>query len=319
MKRPRPVSFCALLLSVALLFGVVPFRALAAAPANAILYGQLDDRTADLYACFNGLAADQEYLVIVSKSSTDPLASENLLYLTQAAASSHGTLEVPFRAAASEAVYVVACGQAVPDLSSHTITVEGGTASLDKAAPGAAVTITADSAPEGKVFSGWVVTSGGVTLADPSASTTTFVMGAEDVLLTASFKASDAKPAPDTPETPASSGTPSSDGAAALLLLGVGAAAVTAGVVLMAPVEVSGRIETLAHQPYSNALVTLSQNGVLIAQTTTDPYGEFELRVRRGTYLLTLSYLKDDGELVRTSTSLHAPALDLTLSPESML
>ncbi len=319
MKHPRRVSLCALLLSAAMLFGAVPFRALAAEPTNSILYGQLEDHTSELYACFNGLAAGEEYFVIVSRSSSDPLAPENLLYLTQSAASEHGTLEIPFRAVESEAVYVAACRRELPDLSSHTITVTGGKATPETAAPGATVTITADPAPEGKAFSGWTVTSGDVTLADPSASMTTFVMGSEDVALTANFKESDTKADPDTPETPTEPEKPSSDGTTALLLLGAGAAAaVTAGVVLLMPVEVSGRVETLDHQPYSNARITLSQEGVLIAQTTTNAYGEFELKVRRGTYLLTLSCLNDNGELVQTSTSLHAPIRDLTLSPESM-
>ncbi len=77
-------------------------------------------------------------------------------------------------------------------------------------------------------------------------------------------------------------------------------------------------VETLDHRPYSNVRVTLSQEGVLIAQTTTNAYGEFALKVRCGTYLLTLSCLNEDGELVQTSTSLHAPICDLSLSPEGM-
>ena len=196
MARRRLSRLCALLLAAALVFGAFPARVLAASGAeweteNALLDGQLDARQSDLFACFNGLAAGEEYLVLVSRSGTDPLAVENLLYLTQAKASDLGTLEVPFRADQTEIHYVVACRRDLPGevLADHAITVEGGTASAASAAPGAAITLKADDrTDQKKVFSGWTVVSGGVTLADPSAEETTFVMGNEEVHITANFK-----------------------------------------------------------------------------------------------------------------------------------
>ncbi len=313
MKHSRLASLCAYFLSVALLLNAL-LPSVLATPVeteNAILGGQIEDRTTELFACFNGLMPEEEYLVLVSRSSSDPLAPENLLYLTQADSSEFGTLEVSFRAAEKDAAYVVACRQGVTELVSYTITVEGGTASPETAAPGATVTITADTPPEGKTFAGWTVTSGNVVPADPSASFTTFVMGNEDVAVTAAFKTTETeKPSePETPTTP----KPSSDGTA-LLILGTGAiAAVTAGVVLLAPVEVSGKLETLAHQPISNAIITLSQNGVLFAQTTTNVQGEFGFKVRRGDYDLEVLLLSDSGEPIRQSYSIHAPLRGLNL------
>ena len=75
MARRRLSRLCALLLAAALVFGAFPARVLAASGAeweteNALLDGQLDARQSDLFACFNGLAAGEEYLVLVSRSGT---------------------------------------------------------------------------------------------------------------------------------------------------------------------------------------------------------------------------------------------------------
>lgn len=311
MRRFRCSAFFSLVLSAVLVLNLVLPSASAAEslPENSITDGHLEDRTAELFACFNGLSPEEEYLVLISRSSTDPLAPENLLYLTQAESSRLGTLEVPFRASETEAVYVAACGQGMTKLVSHSVTVVSGSASPEKAAPGAVVTITADDPPSGSVFSGWVVDSGAVTLADASVASTTFVMGEEDVFLTAKFVSSET-PRPTDPETPSAS----SGGSSALLLLGVGAAAaVTAGVVLMMPVEVSGRLETPDHRPIENAVVSLSQDGVLFAQTTTNAEGEFGFRVRRGDYELTVLSVSSSGDLLRQTVSIHAPLRSLTL------
>lgn len=310
MRPFRRSVFCSLVLSAALVLNLVLPSALAveSLPENSITDGHLEDRTTELFACFNGLSPEEEYLVLVSRSSTDPLAPENLLYLTQAESSRLGTLEVPFRAAEQEAVYVAACGQGVTKLVSHSITVEGGSASPEKAVPGAVITVTADDPPSGSVFSGWDIGSGAVTLADASAASTTFVMGEEDVLLTAKFAPAET-PKPSAPETSSSSG-----GSSALLLLGVGtAAAVTAGVVLMMPVEVSGKLETPDHRPVENAVISLSQDGVLFAQTTTNAAGEFGFRVRRGDYELTVLSVSDSGVSRQQTVSIHAPLRSLTL------
>ncbi|MBR5410855.1 MAG: hypothetical protein IK104_09290 [Clostridia bacterium] len=52
---------------------------------------------------------------------------------------------------------------------------------------GTKITITADAAPEGKVFSRWVVDSGNVKLASITSATTTFIQPAENVTVTAVF------------------------------------------------------------------------------------------------------------------------------------
>lgn len=76
-------------------------------------------------------------------------------------------------------------------LQKHTITVNNGIATdatgveIAKAVAGTEVTITAGPA-EG-TFTGWTVESGGVTPADPNAESTTFIMGDEDVTLTANY------------------------------------------------------------------------------------------------------------------------------------
>ncbi len=72
--------------------------------------------------------------------------------------------------------------------SQHSITVTGGTASVSAAAKGATVTITANAAPEGKVFDKWEVVKGGITLASATAASTTFVMGDADVEVKATYK-----------------------------------------------------------------------------------------------------------------------------------
>ena len=61
---------------------------------------------------------------------------------------------------------------------------------LDKGlyAEGDTVTITADEAPEGKHFTGWTVVKGNVTLDDENSSTTTFIMGAEEVEIVANYE-----------------------------------------------------------------------------------------------------------------------------------
>lgn len=55
-------------------------------------------------------------------------------------------------------------------------------------AEGNTVNITAEDAPEGKHFAGWTVVKGNVTLADANSSTTTFVMGKEDVEIKSNYE-----------------------------------------------------------------------------------------------------------------------------------
>ena len=76
----------------------------------------------------------------------------------------------------------------------YNITVTDGKATIgagsgiSKAAQGTTVTLTANAAPDGKVFDKWVVESGGITLADANSATTTFTMPAEAVSVKATYK-----------------------------------------------------------------------------------------------------------------------------------
>ena len=76
----------------------------------------------------------------------------------------------------------------------YNITVTDGKATvgagsgITKATVGTAVTLTADEAPDGKVFDKWVVVSGGITLADANSATTTFTMPASAVSVKATYK-----------------------------------------------------------------------------------------------------------------------------------
>ena len=321
MARCRFSRLCALFLAAALVFGAFPARALAVSEAelesqNAILDGQLDTRKSELFACFNGLAAGEEYLVLVSRSGTDPLAVEHLLYMTQEEASDLGTLEVPFQADETEIHYVVACHRDLPGevLADHTITVDGGVASAESAASGATITIKAeDRTDQKKDFSGWTVVSGGVMLADPSAEETTFVMRNEEVRIAANFKDEKTETTPETPK-PAE---PAYTDTSALILMGAGAAAaVIVGVVLVMPVELSGQLETADHRPLSEVVVALSQNGALVAQTTTNAEGAFGFKVRRGTYELTFFTPDERGRQVSTAVKVKAPLSGVTLTAE---
>ena len=64
-------------------------------------------------ATFSGVEAGRDYIIIVSRSGSDPLSADNLLYINQITADADGELAVPFRTAAGAAdmTYVVACAQ----------------------------------------------------------------------------------------------------------------------------------------------------------------------------------------------------------------
>jgi len=70
-------------------------------------------------------------------------------------------------------------------LDAYTVTVANGSGSAVHA-PGVTVTVTANAPAEGWVFTGW--TAEGVELADASAMTTTFVMPAGNVTVTANYE-----------------------------------------------------------------------------------------------------------------------------------
>lgn len=64
-------------------------------------------------ATFSGVEAGKDYVIIVSRSGSDPLSADNLLYINQITADADGELAVPFITAAdaAEMTYVVACAQ----------------------------------------------------------------------------------------------------------------------------------------------------------------------------------------------------------------
>lgn len=80
----------------------------------------------------------------------------------------------------------------IPALRDYAVTVTGGMATVAAGTPitrameGVEVTVTAQ-APDGKHFVKWVVKAGGVTLANATSATTTFIMPANDVTIEAEF------------------------------------------------------------------------------------------------------------------------------------
>ena len=80
----------------------------------------------------------------------------------------------------------------IPALQDYAVAVTCGTATvaagtITRAMEGVEVTVTAQ-APAGKHFVKWVVKAGGVTLANETSATTTFIMPAEDVAIEANFE-----------------------------------------------------------------------------------------------------------------------------------
>ena len=79
-----------------------------------------------------------------------------------------------------------------PAITDYEISVAGGKAvdsagnTLARAAAGESITVTADPAPEGKVFAGWAAE--GITLEDASAATVTFTMPEGAVKLSAEYR-----------------------------------------------------------------------------------------------------------------------------------
>lgn len=75
-----------------------------------------------------------------------------------------------------------------PD-AEYNVNMVGGTASAEKSVAGMTVTITADEAPEGKVFDRWVAVGiDETTLENPQSATTAFLMPLSDVLITATYR-----------------------------------------------------------------------------------------------------------------------------------
>ena len=128
----------------------------------------------------------------------------------------------------------------------------------------------------------------------------------------------------DTPVTPgggdsgsggSSSGGGGGGGGGAAVLIGVGAAAaITAGVIMMSPVDVKGRVVLADQAAVPGAKISLLREGKVVAQTTADENGSFSLKAKRGSYELTAAYTTADGQLIYKTIDIKAPAKDLTVT-----
>ena len=80
---------------------------------NSITTGTASTSDGKFQATFADAKAGKEYVVLVSRSSSDPLNADNLIYINQITADADGELAVPFITAAdaAEMTYVVACAQ----------------------------------------------------------------------------------------------------------------------------------------------------------------------------------------------------------------
>lgn len=80
---------------------------------NSITTGTASTSDSKFQANFANAKAGKEYVVLVSRSGSDPLNADNLIYINQITADADGELAVPFITAADaeEMTYVVACAQ----------------------------------------------------------------------------------------------------------------------------------------------------------------------------------------------------------------
>lgn len=204
----------------------------------------------------------------------------------------------------------------------NAITITNGFAYIDdpeqpvnSAALGDVITIVAnDRSSEGKTFTGWVVNSGDVTLNDSSASPTSFTMGDKAVSITAQYS-TNSTPTPTPGGGSSSGGGGGGGGGGAAVLIGVGAAAaITAGVIMMSPVDVKGRVVLADQAAVPGAKISLLREGKVVAQTTADENGSFALKAKRGNYELTVAYIDANGQLIHKTTNIKAPAKDLTVT-----
>lgn len=83
------------------------------ASENSITTGTASTSDSKFQATFADAKAGKEYVVLVSRSGSDPLNADNLIYINQITADADGELTVPFITAAdaAEMAYVVACAQ----------------------------------------------------------------------------------------------------------------------------------------------------------------------------------------------------------------
>lgn len=83
--------------------------------------------------------------------------------------------------------YLYLCNFQLAKVPTYSVAVDGGSADKTTAKAGETVTLTANAPTGANVFAGWEIVSGDVTLADASASTTTFTMPNEAVSLKATY------------------------------------------------------------------------------------------------------------------------------------
>ena len=118
-----------------------------------------------------------------------------------------------------------------------------------------------------------------------------------------------------TPGGGSSSGGGGGGGGGAAVLIGVGAAAaITAGVIMMSPVEIKGRVVLADQAAVPGAKISLLREGKVVAQTTADENGSFSLKAKRGSYELTAAYTTADGQLIYKTIDIKAPVKDLTVT-----
>ena len=104
-------------------------------------------------------------------------------------------------------------------------------------------------------------------------------------------------------------------GGGAAVLIGVGAAAaITAGVIMMSPVDVKGRVVLADQAAVPGAKVSLLQNGNVVTQTTADESGHFSLKAKRGDYELTVVYTDANGQFVQKTSRIKAPTKDFVVT-----
>ena len=197
-------------------------------------------------ASFSDLTPGVSYSVIISKSDTDPLAPENLIYINQFRASSSG-YQQSFQTPRSSAL----------NADDMTYVIASGIYSFDEAP-------TPTPTPGGGSSSG---------------------------------------------------GGGGGGGGGAAVLIGVGAAvAITAGVIMMSPVDVKGRVVLADQAAVPGAKISLLREGKVVAQTTADDAGAFALKVRRGSYQLTAAYTDANGQIIHQTIDIKAPAKDLVVT-----
>lgn len=165
----------------------------------------------------------------------------------------------------------------IPALRDYAVTVTGGTATVAAGTPitrameGVEVTVTAQ-APGGKHFVKWVVKAGGVTLANETSATTTFIMPANDVTIEAEFAENPVEAYTLTVINGTASvaaGTPITDKIAQNTVVTVTANAPETGKVFDKWVVLEGNV-TLADATKATTTFTMPGNAVKIEATYKD-------------------------------------------------